>query len=202
MVSLMTLHAAKGLEFEIVFLPGWEEGVFPNQRAMDEGGASALEEERRLAYVGLTRARQQAHVSFAANRRIYNQWQTSIPSRFVEELPDKDIEAVIDSGLYGSYPANTGFEDDAPGEWTAAGRGPGFQRMQAAQGLIKDEGVIDGRAKVINSLPPSSNIKRGIRIFHQKFGYGKVVAVDGNKLEVEFEKAGVKKVMDSFVEPA
>ena len=202
MVSLMTLHAAKGLEFEIVFLPGWEEGVFPNQRAMDEGGASALEEERRLAYVGLTRARQQAHVSFAANRRIYNQWQTSIPSRFVEELPEKDIEAVIDSGLYGSYPANTGFEDDAPGEWTAAGRGPGFQRMQSAQGLIKDEGVIDSRARVINSLPPSSNIKRGIRIFHQKFGYGKVVAVDGNKLEVEFEKAGVKKVMDSFVEPA
>ncbi len=202
MVSLMTLHAAKGLEFETVFLPGWEEGVFPNQRAMDEGGASALEEERRLAYVGLTRARQQAHVSFAANRRIYNQWQTSIPSRFVEELPEKDIEAVIDPGLYGSYPANSGFEDDAPGEWAAAGRGPGFQRMQSAQGLIKDEGVIDVRAKVINSLPPSSNIKRGIRIFHQKFGYGKVVAVDGNKLEVEFEKAGVKKVMDSFVEPA
>jgi len=202
MVSLMTLHAAKGLEFETVFLPGWEEGVFPNQRAMDEGGASALEEERRLAYVGLTRARRQAHVSFAANRRIYNQWQTSIPSRFVEELPEKDIEALIDPGLYGSYPANSGFEDDAPGEWTAAGRGPGFQRMQSAQGLIKDEGVIDGRAKVINSLPPSSNIKRGIRIFHQKFGYGKVVAVDGNKLEVEFEKAGVKKVMDSFVEPA
>ena len=202
MVSLMTLHAAKGLEFETVFLPGWEEGVFPNQRAMDEGGASALEEERRLAYVGLTRARRQAHVSFAANRRIYNQWQTSIPSRFVEELPEKDIEAVIDPGLYGSYPANSGFEDDAPGEWAAAGRGPGFQRMQSAQGLIKDEGVIDVRAKVINSLPPSSNIKRGIRIFHQKFGYGKVVAVDGNKLEVEFEKAGVKKVMDSFVEPA
>lgn len=202
MVSLMTLHAAKGLEFDTVFLPGWEEGVFPNQRAMDEGGASALEEERRLAYVGLTRARQQAHVSFAANRRIYNQWQTSIPSRFVEELPDKDTEAIIDAGLYGSYPATSGFEDEAPTEWAAAGRGPGFQRMQSARGMSQDTGVIDGRAKVIKSLRSSSNIKRGIRIFHQKFGYGKVVDVDGNKLEVNFEKAGVKKVMDSFVEPA
>ena len=202
MVSLMTLHAAKGLEFDTVFLPGWEEGVFPNQRAMDEGGAPALEEERRLAYVGLTRARQQAHVSFAANRRIYNQWQTSIPSRFVEELPAKDTEAIIDAGLYGSYPATSGFEDDATSEWTAAGRGPGFQRMQSSRRLRQDTGVIDGRVKVIKSLPSSSGIKRGIRVFHQKFGYGKVIAIDGNKLEVDFEKAGTKKVMDSFVEPA
>ena len=201
MVSLMTLHAAKGLEFDTVFLPGWEEGVFPNQRAMDEGGASALEEERRLAYVGLTRARQHAHVSFAANRRIYNQWQASIPSRFVEELPEKDTEAIIDAGLYGSYPATSGFEDDAAAEWTAAGRGPGFQRMQSARGLSQDKGVIGGRVKIIKSLPSSSDIKRGIRVFHQKFGYGKIIAVDGNKLEVDFEKAGVKKVVDSFVEP-
>ncbi len=199
MVSLMTLHAAKGLEFDTVFLPGWEAGVFPNQRTMDEGGAPALEEERRLAYVGLTRARQQAHVSFAANRRIYNQWQASIPSLFVEELPSDHVEAETDAGLYGSYPATSGFEDDAAGEWTAAGRGPDFQRMQSARGKGKEAGVIDGRAKLVESLPSAGGIERGVRVFHQKFGYGKVTTVDGNKLEIDFEKAGTKKVMDSFV---
>ena len=202
MASLMTLHAAKGLEFNTVFLPGWEEGVFPNQRTLDEGGAPALEEERRLAYVGLTRARLNAHVSFAANRRIYNQWQASIPSRFVEELPQEHTESVTDDGLYGTFPATTGFEDDAAAEWVSTGRGPGFQRMQASRSHGKSDGVIDGQAKVVESLPQPGGVERGMRVFHQKFGYGKIVSIDGNKLEIEFEKAGTKKVMDSFVEPA
>jgi len=197
MVNLMTLHSAKGLEFDTVFLPGWEEGVFPNQRSMDEGGAPALEEERRLAYVGLTRARQRAIVCFAANRRIYNQWQSSIPSRFIDELPRDQLSVMSESGLYG---APTGFDEDAAADWGQAGRGPGYARLKAARGR---DGVIEGRARVVDDLPAAEGaIARGVRVFHQKFGYGTITAIDGNKLEIAFEKAGTKKVMDSFVTPA
>ena len=196
MVSLMTLHAAKGLEFNNVFLPGWEEGVFPNQRTLDEGGAPALEEERRLAYVGITRARRRVNVSFAANRRIYNQWQSSIPSRFIDELPPEQVEAVAEPGLYGS-----GYGDgmaDAGAGYQQAGRGPGYGRLHAARGAS----VIDGSATTVHDLASPDGISPGMRVFHQKFGYGKVTGVDGNKLDIAFEKAGAKKVMDSFVTPA
>jgi DNA helicase-2/ATP-dependent DNA helicase PcrA len=197
-LSLMTLHAAKGLEFDHVFLPGWEEEVFPNRRSVDEGGSAALEEERRLAYVGLTRAKQQAYISFAANRRIYNQWLSCIPSRFVDELPKEHVEITSEEGLYG---AKTGHDtDDVSPEWPNIrhGRGPGYARMQNAR-HDRSGTVIEGRAKLIEKTP--SHIQIGVRVFHQKFGYGTVQSVDGEKLEIEFEKAGNKKVMDSFVEP-
>ena len=197
MVTLMTLHAAKGLEFDSVFLPGWEEGVFPNQRTMDEGGAPALEEERRLAYVGLTRARERAVISFAANRRIYNQWQSSIPSRFVDELPRDLIEVGSEAGLYGGLAGATGVNDDA--DWDQTGRGPGYARLRASR---RDGGVIDGRATMVEDLPSPDAVACGVRVFHQKFGYGTIRAKDGNKLEIAFEKAGTKKVLDSFVVPA
>jgi len=196
MVNLMTLHSAKGLEFAEVFLPGWEEGVFPNQRALDEGGAPALEEERRLAYVGLTRARNRAQISFAANRRIYNQWQSAIPSRFVDELPGDHIETVSDTGFYAAGLGEDLQEDAA--EWNRTGRGAGYERLRAARargGLI-----IESRATMIDDGGGAA-IRIGMRVFHQKFGYGKVISADGNKLEIAFEKAGTKKVMDSFVEP-
>jgi DNA helicase-2/ATP-dependent DNA helicase PcrA len=191
MVSLMTLHAAKGLEFDNVFLPGWEEGVFPNQRTLDEGGAPALEEERRLAYVGLTRARRRVAVSFAANRRIYNQWQSSIPSRFIDELPSDHIETTTDQGLYGGGLA------EAESGYIQQGRGPGYERLRSA----RQAGLIEGSATVVPDAD-SGEIALGMRIFHQKFGYGTIKAIDGNKLEIAFEKAGDKKVMDSFVTPA
>ena len=199
MATLMTLHAAKGLEFDTVFLPGWEEGVFPNQRTMDEGGAPALEEERRLAYVGLTRARERAVITFAANRRIYNQWQSSIPSRFVEELPGDFVEVESEAGLYGGLAGSSGFRDDAAAEWDQTGRGPGYARLRASR---RNGGIIDGSATVVEELPPSGAVACGVRVFHQKFGYGTIQAVDGNKLEIAFEKAGTKKVLDSFVVPA
>ena len=199
MATLMTLHAAKGLEFNSVFLPGWEEGVFPNQRSMDEGGGPALEEERRLAYVGLTRARERAIVLFAANRRIYNQWQSSIPSRFVDELPRDQVEMESEAGLYGGMAGADGFGDASVEEWDQTGRGPGFARLQASR---RQGGIIEGRAKIVEDLPPSGGVVRGMRVFHQKFGYGTIRAIDGNKLEVAFEKAGDKKVLDSFVVPA
>lgn len=199
MATLMTLHAAKGLEFNSVFLPGWEEGVFPNQRTMDDGGAPALEEERRLAYVGLTRARERAIVLFAANRRIYNQWQSSIPSRFVDELPRDQIEMESEAGLYGGMAGSDGFGDASVDEWDQTGRGPGYARLQESR---RKGGVIDGRAKVVEDLPATGGVARGMRVFHQKFGYGTIQAIDGNKLEVAFEKAGDKKVLDSFVVPA
>jgi len=186
-VTLMTLHSAKGLEFDTVFLPGWEEGLFPHQRALDGGGLSALEEERRLAYVGLTRARQRALVSFAANRRVYNQWQSALPSRFIEELPAEHVERTADKGLYGAVLG--GFADEVT---RAAGRGR--RRARHAAAAWNDAGSATTRVDGEAPLVP------GQRVFHVKFGYGRILAVDGSKLEIAFDKAGTKKVMDSFVE--
>src|SRR5690606_10203082 len=101
-VSIMTLHAAKGLEYPVVFLPGWEDGLFPSQRSLDESGMEGLEEERPLAYVGITRAEKLATISFAGNRRMYGQWQSSLPSRFVDELPEEHVEVLTAPGLYGA----------------------------------------------------------------------------------------------------
>jgi len=196
-VTLMTLHAAKGLEFGHVFLPGWEEGLFPHQRAVDQGGGAGLEEERRLAYVGLTRAKKRAMVTFAANRRVYNQWQSALPSRFVEELPRDHVEIGASQGLWRSAPDSSGAADWGPGATT--GRGPGFLRMQATPRRVAGGGlVIDADATVVSHDGPS-RIALGARVFHQKFGYGTVATVEGNKLEIAFDKAGTKKVIDSFV---
>lgn len=199
MVSLMTLHAAKGLEFDHVFLPGWEEGTFPNQRSIDEGGASALEEERRLAYVGLTRARQRAYISFVANRRVYNQWQSCIPSRFVEELPSDELETSSETGVAGGLPSLGGYGESYPGgiDWDGKERGPGFKRWQRARPRTS---IIEGKTQRISESASDNSITEGTRVFHQKFGYGKVINSEGGKLEIAFEKAGTKKVMASFVE--
>jgi DNA helicase-2/ATP-dependent DNA helicase PcrA len=183
-VNLMTLHGAKGLEFETVFLPGWEEGLFPYQRALDEEGEKGLEEERRLAYVGLTRARHRAIISFAASRRIYNQWQSALPSRFIDELPADCVDHTTEPGLYGGQ---GGGEDRS---WR--------RRQRAVPHAIP-------LADATWLAPPSGgdeNLATGQRVFHQKFGYGRIVAIDGDKAEIDFEKAGHKKVMTSFVTQA
>jgi DNA helicase-2/ATP-dependent DNA helicase PcrA len=204
-INLMTLHAAKGLEFNVVFLPGWEEGLFPSQRTMDENGLAGLEEERRLAYVGLTRARQRIRVSFAANRRVRGSWQSALPSRFITELPEEHVDAVVDEGFYGG---SVGFRDNANAAGFASTYdSPGWKRAQAnraASGGVRPRPpLIEGQAHTIqNSDPQSSVYARGDRVFHQKFGYGRVLAVEGNKLSVDFDKAGEKKVIDTFVERA
>ena len=194
MVSVMTLHAAKGLEFDNVFLPGWEEGLFPNQRALDDKGLAGLEEERRLAYVGLTRARKRAYVSFAANRRIFNQWQAAIPSRFLNELPKDQLAESSDAGLYATYSAghHGGLRDQASG-FDYESLGVGGRRTRWRDETLDDRRAVEG---------DKPDLSIGQRIFHQKFGYGRIVAVDGNKLDIEFEKAGAKKVLDSFIEAA
>ncbi|MGB0720600.1 MAG: ATP-dependent helicase, partial [Bdellovibrionales bacterium] len=177
-VTIMTLHGAKGLEFDCVFLPGWEEGLFPSQRSMDENGIKGLEEERRLAYVGITRARRRAYISFAANRRMYGNWLNAIPSRFVDELPKDHIEVSSDIGLAGSGRSShwdsSGFAPNPPSPM-----GYGAARVRADNGTV---------------------FARGDRVFHDKFGYGKIVNIDGHKLDIAFEKSGQKRVMDSFVE--
>ncbi|MCP5411942.1 MAG: UvrD-helicase domain-containing protein [Alphaproteobacteria bacterium] len=204
-INLMTLHAAKGLEFDTVFLPGWEEGLFPSQRTMDESGLAGLEEERRLAYVGLTRAKKRAMVSFAANRRVHGSWQSALPSRFIKEIPESHIEMVMDEGFYGGY---AGFRDNAGAqEFGSTYDSPGWKRAQAnraAQGQVRTRPpTIEAQAwSVQTSDPTASQYARGDRIFHQKFGYGRVRYVEGNKLTVEFDKAGEKRVIDQFVQRA
>ncbi|MES2255178.1 MAG: UvrD-helicase domain-containing protein [Pseudomonadota bacterium] len=203
-INLMTLHAAKGLEFNTVFLPGWEEGLFPSQRTMDESGVAGLEEERRLAYVGLTRAKQRARISFAANRRVHGSWQSALPSRFLSEIPENHVETTLNEGFYGGA---TGFRDNAGGPaFASTYESPGWKRAQAnraaAQGRTRPP-MIEAQAYAVQtSDPEASHYARGDRVFHQKFGYGRVRYVEGNKLTVDFDKAGEKKVIDQFVSRA
>ncbi len=209
-VQIMTLHSAKGLEFPLVFLPGWEEGVFPSQRSMDEKGEKGLEEERRLAYVGITRAREEARISFAANRQVYGRWTSQLPSRFVDELPDSNVEAESETGYYGGGPGMNeyGSRWDTEANFSRGGyASPGWQRAQARTdgGAARPRGpqVIEGEGRLVAvSEPGASAFKRGDRVFHLKFGYGRITGVEGNKLSVAFDKAGDKKVIDSFVEKA
>lgn len=185
MVSIMTLHGAKGLEFDAVFLPGWEEGIFPNQRSMDENGNAGLEEERRLAYVGLTRARKKATVLFAANRMIYGSWTSCIPSRFVDELPKDHVDvAASDTGLYRPHQQQS----------SSFGGGGGWKR--------RDDLVDMSIEKISARQESEAGFGPGMRVFHEKFGYGKVISADNDKLDIQFDKAGRKKVIDSFVRKA
>ena len=201
-VNILTLHGAKGLEFDTVFLPGWEDGLFPHQRALDENGMAALEEERRLAYVGLTRARQRAIISFAANRQMYGRWSTTMPSRFIEELPAEHIETELEPGLY-SGGAEPVVSQMAPGAFSFGDSRPSSSRMRRAPAAAAPPSYIEGQAEqAVTTAPGSSDYAIGERVFHQKFGYGRIEDIEGNKLSIAFEKAGAKKVIDSFVDPA
>ncbi len=200
-VWLMTLHAAKGLEFPLVFLPGWEETVFPSQRSLDENGAAGLEEERRLAYVGLTRARERAVILFAANRQIYGRWQSVLPSRFVDELPSEHATVASATGYGASAEPTFAAVTEAGDPFRSTYESPGWKRFQAAQAKgLRTPPVIEGDGRVIASENQDARVTVGARVFHQKFGYGQVLQVDGAKLIVDFEHTGRKKVLDSFVE--
>jgi len=243
-VSIMTLHSAKGLEFDTVFLPGWEEGLFPHQRTLDDQGRAGLEEERRLAHVGITRARRRVNIYFAANRRMHGLWSSNIPSRFLDELPEADVEVAESKGGFAAY-GNTGASRfDEMTHFGSSYGTPGWQRAQArgrfghdgfdddGEGYSNRDGAMDdaasspsprrsegggvqggGRRKPRARLPLTiegelvakstgtvSDFTIGDRVFHQKFGNGNVTAIDGNKLTIQFDKAGEKRVVDSFVE--
>ncbi|MEX0337878.1 MAG: ATP-dependent helicase [Arenibacterium sp.] len=203
-VSIMTLHAAKGLEFPAVFLPGWEDGLFPSQRSMDESGMKGLEEERRLAYVGITRAEELCTISFAANRRVFGQWQSSLPSRFVDELPEAHVDVLTPPGLYGGGFGAAGMASSSGGgmETRVAEanvyNSPGWKRLQARAGQRGMAQPAEARNTVID-MDAVSAFTTGDRVFHRKFGYGSIIGIEGDKLEIAFEKAGTKKVVASFV---
>ena len=208
-VSLMTLHAGKGLEFDVVFLPGWEEGLFPHQRSLDESGQAGLEEERRLAYVGLTRAKRTAKVSFVQNRRTRGLWQPAAPSRFVDELPEEHVEVVEARTAYGGGGSGrfnpygpSRFDEPAAG-FASGYTTPGWQRAkerwnQDDRSRSRGPMILEGEL-VASSSAEGSSYEPGERVFHQKFGYGVVAEVEGNKLTIDFDKAGRKRVVDSFV---
>ena len=207
-ITIMTIHAAKGLEYDNVFLVGWEEGIFPSQRALDEGGLASLEEERRLAYVAITRAKRRCTIIHAANRRIYGQWTSSIPSRFIEELPLDHIEAEQTmTGGASLWRANWSEQTDPFAHLAAANqgrsnaRGPGWQRAATSGGFNPRPQRIPENTRSAVSLGNKgrSDLSIGLRVFHEKFGYGEIAEIEGNKLEIEFEQAGRKRVMDSFV---
>lgn len=203
-VTIMTIHAAKGLEFDTVFLAGWEEGIFPSQRALDEGGLASLEEERRLAYVAITRARRLAVILHAANRRIYGQWTSSIPSRFVGELPEAHVDAETTmTGGASLWRANWSENADPFAHvGRGTGRGPGWQRAAAPSSTFTTapKRIVESRASAVSlGNKGRDDLSLGMRVFHQKFGYGEIVEIEGNKLEIEFEASGRKRVMDSFV---
>ncbi|SNT76563.1 ATP-dependent DNA helicase, Rep family [Paracoccus seriniphilus] len=205
-VSIMTLHGAKGLEFPIVFLPGWEDGLFPNQRAMDENGTKGVEEERRLAYVGLTRAERMATITFAGNRRLYGQWQSAMPSRFIDELPPEHVEVLTPPGLYGGgYGAAMAHAGGAPaaGMQERAARAdvynsPGWKRMQARAAERKTP---IPRATVTIDADPAAGFSVGDKVVHAKFGQGQVMGIAEGTLTVQFE-AGFKNIKASYVRPA
>lgn len=202
-VSIMTLHAAKGLEFPVVFLPGWEDGLFPSQRSMDETGLKGVEEERRLAYVGITRAETHCTISFAANRRVFGQWQSSLPSRFIDELPAENVEVLTPPGIYGGgYGAAASGESEMESRVGRANayNSPGWKRMQARSAIRKGQPAKN--KPIVIEAQAISRFDLGDRVFHQKFGYGAVTEIDGDKLEIAFEKAGVKKVIASFITAA
>ena len=205
-VSIMTLHGAKGLEFDVVFLPGWEEGLFPNQRSLDDNGRAGLEEERRLAYVGLTRARNEAKIYHAANRRVRGLWQTSLPSRFIGELPPDhtEFEETEGASAFGGYGVSR--FDDAPAGFASRYDTPGWRRAEERSRHTAEQGarfgggpgrVLEGQAQ--RRASPDAAFEAGARVFHLKFGPGSVVSADGPKLTVDFDRAGRKLVMGSFV---
>ncbi|WP_166416213.1 ATP-dependent helicase [Cochlodiniinecator piscidefendens] len=199
-VTIMTLHGAKGLEFPVVFLPGWEDGLFPSQRSMDESGLKGLEEERRLAYVGITRAESLCTISFAENRLVYGQWQTQMPSRFIDELPEDHVEILTPSGVhgggYGAARPTAQMEERA--QRADAYNSPGWKRMQARNAARPSAGPSAARNMVIDAKVVSS-FKQGDRVFHDKFGYGTIMGIEADTLDIEFDKAGAKKAKAAFV---
>ncbi|MCW1920617.1 UvrD-helicase domain-containing protein [Rhodobacter sp. KR11] len=204
-VSIMTLHAAKGLEFPAVFLPGWEEGLFPSQRSMDESGQKGLEEERRLAYVGITRAEELCTISFASNRRVYGQWQSQLPSRFIDELPGDHVEVLsppsLHNGGYGAGGYGGANSFDARVAKADVYNSPGWKRLQDR---VQTRGVSAPREAAGLTIDAQAVTGYGIgeRVFHQKFGYGNIVAMEGDKLEIDFEHSGIKNIVARWVIPA
>jgi DNA helicase-2/ATP-dependent DNA helicase PcrA len=210
-VTIMTLHGAKGLEFPSVYLPGWEDGLFPSQRSMDESGLKGLEEERRLAYVGITRAEKHCTISFTSSRLVYGQWQSQMPSRFIDELPEENVEVLTPPGLYGggfgaagmsaqANPASEGMASSLHEKMAKADvyNSPGWRRLQSRSQQRSMTQPKESRNSVID-MKATSSFTTGERVFHQKFGYGEVMEIEGDKLLIEFDKAGEKKVVAKFI---
>lgn len=200
-VFLMTLHGAKGLEFPIVFLPGWEDGLFPSQRSMDDQGRAGMEEERRLGYVGITRAMEHCLISFVSNRQIYGQWKSVLPSRFIDDLPDSHVEILNPPGLYGgsqsSFRRGTGIQERA--FKADVYNSPGWRRLQSRRSEVQSDATSFSNAGGRSKAGAGPGFSAGARVFHEKFGYGSVLSVDGNKVSVSFEKGSERHVLAGYL---
>ena len=196
-INIMTIHSAKGLEFDAVFLPGWEEGLFPHQKSIDEKGAEGIEEERRLAYVAITRAKQELYISFANQRKFYGRqndnydFYSSIQSRFIDEIDNEYTEISIDESSDDDFIFDQDFNVESKKN------SPGWNRLK--------NNIKNNEENSVKTITLSENLTKytvGETVKHEGFGTGKIIHIDGNKLLINFNEQGEKKVIDKFVTKA
>ena len=197
-VMLITLHSAKGLEFNVVFLPGWEESLFPHQRSLDEGGENSLEEERRLAYVAITRAKQKLYISMATSRRIYGEWKNNTPSRFLNEIPSSCLQ--ITNQISNCYNGKGSYYHTSAQYGNYNNYKPKFSTKPSYRKYDDNQDHDYSYEPVDNYYSSPKKSYKGTKVYHESFGYGRIISISGSTCLVDFDNYGEKKVMSSYLQ--